>query len=119
MQTIPQAHGGIEWFVQDGVAHLTLARPEKANALDMPAALALAQAIDELIKAQPRVIVIGAQGPIFCAGGDIESFVAAGPQLEKLVSDLLAILLPAYLKLASASCPVLSVVSGPLGCAGI
>jgi 2-(1,2-epoxy-1,2-dihydrophenyl)acetyl-CoA isomerase len=114
-----QARDGIEWSIQDGVARLTLARPEKANAIDLPAALALAQAIHELTAAQPRVIVIGARGPIFCAGGDIQSFVAAGPQLEQLVSDILEPLLPAYLQLAHAPCPVLSVVSGPLGGAGI
>lgn len=119
MQTLPQVRHGIEWLVQDGVGHLTLARPEKANAIDMPAALALAQAIDELVSAQPRVIVIGARGPIFCAGGDIQSFVEAGPRLEQLVGDILEPLLPAYLKLANASCPLLSVVSGPLGGAGI
>lgn len=119
MQPLAQVRHGIEWSMRDGVAHLTLARPEKANAIDMPGALALAQAIDELLEAQPRVIVIGARGPIFCAGGDIQSFVEAGPQLEQLVSDILALLLPAYLKLARAKCPVLSVVSGPLGGAGI
>ena len=119
MQALPQARHGIEWLVQDGVGHLTLARPEKANALDFPAAQALVQAIDELIQAQPRVIVIGARGPIFCAGGDIQSFIDAGPGLEQLVSAILTPLLPAYLKLASAQCPVLSVVSGPLGGAGI
>lgn len=119
MQALPQARHGIEWLVQDGVGYLTLARPEKANAIDFPAAVALAQAIDELVQAQPRAIVIGARGPIFCAGGDIQSFIEAGPGLEQLVSAILAPLLPAYLKLASAPCPVLSVVSGPLGGAGI
>lgn len=119
MPTLSQARDGIEWQVQDGVGRLTLARPEKANALDLPAALALAQGIGELVDAQPRTIVIGARGPIFCAGGDIQSFVAAGAGLEQLVSDILGHLLPAYLKLASAPCPVLSVISGPLGGAGI
>lgn len=119
MQALPQARHGIEWLVQDGVGHLTLARPEKANALDFPAALALVQAIDELTTARPSVIVIGARGPIFCAGGDIQSFVAAGSQLEQLVSEILEPLLPAYLQLANAPCPVLSVISGPLGGAGI
>jgi 2-(1,2-epoxy-1,2-dihydrophenyl)acetyl-CoA isomerase len=117
--TPTQIENGVEWSVQDGVARLTLNRPEKANAIDLPMALSLAKAIDELVAAQPRLIVIAARGPIFCAGGDIQSFVEAGPQFEQLVVDILSPLLPAYLKLAQVTCPVLSVVSGPLGGAGI
>ncbi len=119
MNTPIQARDGIEWGVQEGVARLTLNRPEAANAIDLPTALALSAAIDELVAAAPRVIVIAARGPIFCAGGDIQSFVRAGPDLERLVGEILTPLLPAYLTLANADCPILSVVSGPVGGAGI
>ena len=115
-----QIRDGIEWGVlEDGVARLILNRPDKANAIDLPTALSLSNAILNLVQAQPRVIVLQARGPIFCAGGDIESFVAAGPNLRQLVADILEPLLPAYVALAQAPCPVLSVVNGPLGGAGI
>jgi 2-(1,2-epoxy-1,2-dihydrophenyl)acetyl-CoA isomerase len=110
---------GIEWEVADEVGRIVLARPERANALGLDNGAALARALGEVTAAAPRVIVLAARGAIFCAGGDIQDFVAAGDRLEALVADSLAVLLPAYLKLAAAACPVVSVVSGPVGGAGI
>jgi 2-(1,2-epoxy-1,2-dihydrophenyl)acetyl-CoA isomerase len=70
---------GIEWNVDgQGVGRIVLNRPEHHNALGPQNAPALVRAIDEVIADQPRVIVIEARGPIFCAGGDIREFVKAG-----------------------------------------
>lgn len=69
----------IEWW-QDaqGVGHIVIARPARANAVGLHQARALALAIEETVAAAPRVIRLGGRGPIFCAGGDIQEFVAAG-----------------------------------------
>ena len=99
---------GIEWGVEDAVARIVLDRPERANALGQTSAAALARAIDAVTAAAPRVIVIAARGPIFCAGGDIRDFVAAGDRLDELVGVVLEPLLPAYLKLANQPAPVVS-----------
>ena len=55
-----------------GVARLTLARPEKHNALDAALIAALTAAAGRL-GSDPavRVVVLAAEGPSFCAGGDL------------------------------------------------
>lgn len=111
--------GGIEWRVDDAIGRIVLDRPERANALDPDSAGALTQAIDEVMAAGPRVIAIAARGPVFCAGGDIREFAAAGERLAALIAAELEPLLPAYLKLAGAPCPVVSIVGGAVGGTGI
>lgn len=111
---------GIEWNVDgQGVGRIVLNRPEHHNALGPANAPALVRAIDEVLAGQPRVIVIEARGPIFCAGGDIRDFVKAGDRLDELVDEILDRLLPGYLKLAQATCPIVTVVDGPVGGAGV
>lgn len=109
----------MEWSVDHGVGTLLLNRPEQHNALGAANASALAQAIDEVLNAQPRVIVIKARGPIFCAGGDIHEFAQAGERLDEVVNSILDELLPCFLKLAQATCPIVTVVGGPVGGAGV
>jgi 2-(1,2-epoxy-1,2-dihydrophenyl)acetyl-CoA isomerase len=115
---MPNLHG-IEWTSEALVGSIVLDRPTHHNALGRGTASALAQAIAEVLAAQPRVVVVKARGPIFCAGGDIQEFASAGDQLPALVDDILEQLLPAYLQLAQATCPVVTVVGGPVGGAGI
>ncbi|MDP3167812.1 MAG: enoyl-CoA hydratase-related protein [Hydrogenophaga sp.] len=111
---------GIEWNVDDeGVGRIVLNRPGHNNALGRDSAPAVSRAIDEVTSAKPRVIVIEARGPIFCAGGDIREFVQAGDRLDDLVDEILNDLLPGYLKLAQATCPIVTVVGGPVGGAGV
>ncbi|MDP1685227.1 MAG: enoyl-CoA hydratase-related protein [Hydrogenophaga sp.] len=111
---------GIEWHVDDqGVGRIVLNRPEHNNTLGRDSAPALSRAIDEVTSANPRVIVVEARGPIFCAGGDIREFVQSGDRLDNLVDDILNDLLPGFLKLAQATCPIVTVVSGPVGGAGV
>ena len=62
----------------DQVATLTIARPEKLNALDMSMVLSLERAA-ALIETEPdiRVVVLTGEGDkSFCAGGDIEAWAA-------------------------------------------
>lgn len=113
------ALSGIEWSVDHGVGRIVLNRPEHYNALGFESSAALARGIGEVVADRPRVVVVQARGPIFCAGGDIADFVRAGHQLEELVEIILETLLPAYLQLAQAACPVVTVVNGPVGGAGV
>ena len=118
VDSMPNLHG-IEWTSEALVGSIVLDRPTYHNALGRGTASALAQAIAEVLAAQPRVVVVKARGPIFCAGGDIQEFASAGDQLPALVDDILEKLLPAYMQLAQATCPVVTVVGGPVGGAGI
>ncbi len=118
VDAMPRLHC-IEWTAESQVGSIVLDRQTHHNALGFDTAFALAHAISEVLAAQPRVVVVKARGPIFCAGGDIQEFASAGDRLPVLVSDILDQLLPAFLQLAQASCPVVTVVGGPVGGAGI
>jgi len=61
----------------EAVATLTLARPEKLNALDMEMVLALERAA-QLIEAERdiRIVLLTGEGKSFCAGGDIEAWAS-------------------------------------------
>ena len=61
----------------DGVAHLTLNRPQQRNALSVGLMAALLDALDA-IAADPKihVVVIDANGPAFCAGHDLKEIRA-------------------------------------------
>ncbi|MDX1888903.1 enoyl-CoA hydratase/isomerase family protein [Mycolicibacterium sp. 050158] len=63
------------------VAMVTLNRPDKLNAIDIPLRLALADAI-VAVNADPsvRAIVLTGAGRAFCSGGDIESMQRMGTE---------------------------------------
>lgn len=55
------------------LGRITLARPEKRNALDRATADELAQALFALSESPVRVVALDAEGPDFCAGADLEA----------------------------------------------
>ncbi|MDX8511841.1 enoyl-CoA hydratase/isomerase family protein [Mesorhizobium captivum] len=63
-------------FEQDGaVGIVTLRRPEKFNALDIPMLRALEASLHEAELAEGvRVVLIRGEGKGFCAGGDVEAW---------------------------------------------
>ncbi|MER8503951.1 MULTISPECIES: enoyl-CoA hydratase/isomerase family protein [unclassified Mesorhizobium] len=63
-------------FETDGaICIVTLRRPEKFNALDIPMLRGLEAALDEAEAAQTvRVVLICGEGKGFCAGGDVEAW---------------------------------------------
>jgi enoyl-CoA hydratase/carnithine racemase len=62
----------------DGVATLTLARPDKKNAITDPTYAALADALSTFATdAAVKVVIVTGEGPDFCAGNDISMFAAA------------------------------------------
>lgn len=62
---------------QDGIFILTLARPEKRNALNTQMWAEIAAAIDEFeADEESRVLVITNEGPCFCAGSDLKEINA-------------------------------------------
>jgi enoyl-CoA hydratase len=71
---------GVETTIEDGIATIVLARPDKLNALDgaMISALgAAAAAIDG--DSSVRVAILTGQGKAFCAGGDIAAWSTLDP----------------------------------------
>lgn len=77
----------IDFNEQDGVALITINRPEKSNALDHAHYDALSEAWrrvrdDDAIRV---AVVTGAGDRAFCAGADLKSFVGAPPGLAALM----------------------------------
>jgi len=59
------------------IGTITLRRPEKFNALDIPMLQAFATALDEAEAADAvRVVLVAGEGKGFCAGGDVEAWSA-------------------------------------------
>lgn len=110
---------GVAWGVEAGVGRIRLCAPQRANTLVSATAFALQRAIDEVLAARPRAVLLSAQGGVFCGGGDIDEFLAAGDRLDALVDKLLVSLHPAVLRLAAAPVPVVSVIGGAAGGAGV
>jgi enoyl-CoA hydratase/carnithine racemase len=78
-----------DFAVEDGVARVTLSRPEKLNALTFDAYADLRDLLGELPhRGDARVLVLTGQGRGFCSGGDVEEIIG---ELQRMpAADLLA-----------------------------
>jgi enoyl-CoA hydratase len=65
----------VTFETEDAIGIVTLRRPEKFNALDIPMLRALETALDEAEMAEGvRVVLLRGEGKGFCAGGDVEAW---------------------------------------------
>ena len=68
---------GVHLAIEDGLAIITLARPEKLNALDEAMMAGLAAAAAQVdADGSVRAAILTGQGKAFCAGGDIKAWGA-------------------------------------------
>lgn len=108
-------------FERDGtIARLTLNRPQAGNAVDLPLARRLVEIAtrcdqDETI----RCVVLTGAGRMFCAGGDLGEFAAAGDAVPEFLRELAGTLHEALATLARMRKPLLTVVNGPAAGAGL
>jgi 2-(1,2-epoxy-1,2-dihydrophenyl)acetyl-CoA isomerase len=106
--------------IHDGLATITLNRPERANVLDLELAPVLIRCIDQtLADAGVRAVLLRAQGKHFCAGGYIADFAASLQDLPGLLDRHIPPLHVAIHKLATSPLPVVSALNGPIGGGGI
>jgi len=61
----------IRMSVEGAIGRITLARPEKRNALDRATADELAEALFALSESPVKVVAIDGEGPDFCTGADL------------------------------------------------
>jgi len=61
----------IECSVADGVATISLNRPEVRNALNLEMCDALLDASRQIVEKEVRVVFIRGNGPVFCGGADL------------------------------------------------
>jgi len=105
--------------VSEGVARITLNRETAANAIDLATARELmhtATAADE--DASVRVVVLGARGRMFCAGGDLGAFRDAGDRVPTLLKEITTYLHAAIARFARMRAPVIAAVNGTAAGAG-
>lgn len=70
----------IETMIADGVASITINRPEKLNAFDMDMLAALSEACDRIeVDGSVRAVIVSGAGKAFSAGGDIKAWGAMPP----------------------------------------
>jgi 2-(1,2-epoxy-1,2-dihydrophenyl)acetyl-CoA isomerase len=107
-------------FQRDGaVASITLDRPEIGNAIDIPMARALMEAAivcdeDDTI----RCVVLTGNGRMFCAGGDVAAFSAAGEALPSFLKEITAYVHAAIARLSRMNKPLITAVNGAAAGAG-
>jgi enoyl-CoA hydratase len=75
----------------DGVAVLTLADPDRRNALRLEMTGALAAAVDDALTAGARAIVLAAEPPVFCAGGSLDDLLTPRAPLTETYAGMLAL----------------------------
>jgi len=106
--------------IENEVARIVLNRPDAGNAIDLPMARALLQSVitcdhDPAI----RCVVLTGAGRMFCAGGDIGGFQAAGDAADAYLSELAGMVALSVSRLARMDKPLLVLVNGPTAGAGL
>lgn len=105
----------ITYDMADGVAVLTLNRPQVMNALSSRMRAELIEAFAQA-QAEARVIVLTGAGRAFCSGQDLADAMALGPfDVEQVLNDEYVPLLKA---ITDCPVPVLAAVNGAAAGAG-
>ncbi|SEF07927.1 Enoyl-CoA hydratase [Rhizobiales bacterium GAS188] len=105
--------------IANGVATITLARPEILNAIDVGLAASLFEAVRHA-DGEPaaRAIQLTGAGRAFCAGGDVSTFDGAQGHAE-VARRTIAAFHPAILRLATSGKPSVAAVHGAVAGAGV
>ncbi|MFT5578918.1 MAG: 2-(1,2-epoxy-1,2-dihydrophenyl)acetyl-CoA isomerase [Paraglaciecola psychrophila] len=111
----------IETF-NDGIATLTMNRPESRNAMGGDMMHKMAEAVPRLaVDPKVRLVVLTGAGNAFCAGGDVKGFAAGGGApmpLEEKVASLREATKVSEL-LHTMSKPTLAIIPGACAGAGL
>ncbi len=106
--------------VRDGVAHVTLNRPDTANALNLQMAREyLLAAIRCDTDPAIRAVVLSGTGSMFCAGGDLKSFAAQGGDLPAHIKEVTAHLHAGISRFSWMDAPLIAAVNGAAAGAGM
>jgi enoyl-CoA hydratase len=99
------------YTVEDGVATLTLNRPESRNALNLEmCALLLKFCQESSLDEGVKLVLVRANGPVFCAGADLKERQGMG---EAQVRERRMKGFAAYAALEALPMPAVAVVHGP------
>jgi 2-(1,2-epoxy-1,2-dihydrophenyl)acetyl-CoA isomerase len=105
--------------VGNGVARVTLDRPEAANAINLDLARDLLRVVNEIRdRDDVRVVLLRGAGARFCVGGDVKAF-ASQPDLPAHLRAVTEALHPAIAALVELDAPVVASVQGSAAGAGL
>jgi len=96
-----EEYATLKFDVRDGVAHITLNRPEAANALNLEMAQELLRAVlrcDE--DPEVRAVLVTGAGDMFCVGDDLKSFSEQGEHLPHHLNEVTTYLHAAVSRMA-------------------
>jgi 2-(1,2-epoxy-1,2-dihydrophenyl)acetyl-CoA isomerase len=109
------------WF-EGPLARIRLTRGASANTIDLRFGPELTAAVDASAAGGARAVLLDAEGPIFCGGGDMKHFgpyAVAGEGLGTELHRVASALHVAELALWDLDVPVVACVQGPVAGAGI
>lgn len=110
----------ITYEAADGVGHIRLNRPEGANAVNPTFSRELNEVLRHIqFDDDVRVVLVTAAGKVFCAGGDLKEFHAAGDQVAAMATAMLDDFHTAIYRMNRMAKPVVAGVAGAAGGAGM
>lgn len=106
--------------VDDGLARITLNRPERLNAFDDALAHAWAEATTEAVSRDDvGAIMLDAAGPAFCAGGDVMAMASGGVSSGATLTELAGVINTGIRALVESSVPVVAAAHGTTAGGGL
>ncbi|MHB8483875.1 MAG: enoyl-CoA hydratase/isomerase family protein [Nitrospiria bacterium] len=106
--------------VQDGVAHITLNRPEAANTINEEMGKDLMHAVNHCHDDPGiRALLISGAGALFSGGGDLKAFSSTGQRLPSLIREVTTSLHAALSRLTRMNAPVVAAIHGAAAGAGL
>jgi 2-(1,2-epoxy-1,2-dihydrophenyl)acetyl-CoA isomerase len=107
------AYETVRYEVKDGVATITLNRPDAYNALNLTLGRELFHATLEADETRAvRCVVITGEGRAFCAGGDVKDFADNPDRIGIVIKELTTHLHGAVSRLARTPKPVVMAING-------
>lgn len=109
----------ILFAIADGVANITINRPQVANAMDLETIQEFYQAVTHCEdNPNVRAVLISGSGKVFCAGGDLKAF-AAQEHLPRYIKAVTFYLHGAISRLTRLNAPIITAVNGNAGGGGL
>ncbi|GAB3615756.1 enoyl-CoA hydratase-related protein [Okibacterium endophyticum] len=116
--------------VSDGLARVTLNRPDSLNAIDESAARAWCEIATEIAESdEVQVVLLDALGPAFCAGGDVMAFAqmaggsgadpSTGSGGARLIAELADVIHNGHRILRETPKPIVAAVQGAVAGGGL
>lgn len=110
----------VELEIADGIAVITLARPDVGNAIDLPMARRLQEVVAQCAADDAvRCVVLTGAGRMFCVGGDVAAMAAAEQGCADFLDELIGAFHTALLALLDMDKPLVTLVNGPAAGAGL